>query len=223
MAPEKEGEISFTVAGLDKPCTTWYKIFGDFSSGRTPLVILHGGPGACHEYLLPLTDLTTKYSIPTIHYDQIGNGRSTHLPEKNGDEAFWTEALFRAELDNLIDHLSLRSGGFDLYGHSWGGMLATGYAALKPKGMRKLVISNSLASMEVWRESINELRGKLPQDIQETLKKCEEKQDFESKEYEAAIEVFYRRHLCLVEPWPAPELQAALDHFAADPTTYGTL
>ena len=42
----QEGEVPFSVPGLDKPCSTWYKLVGDLHSGKTPLVILHGGPGA---------------------------------------------------------------------------------------------------------------------------------------------------------------------------------
>ena len=219
----QEGYVHFSVPGLNKSCSTWYKIIGDLvGSNKVPLLILHGGPGAGHDYLLPLTDLTSKYSIPTIFYDQIGNGRSTHLPEKNGDEAFWTEDLFRSEIDNLIDHIGIRKE-FDLYGHSWGGMLSAGYAALSPPGLRNLIISNSLASMDTWKVGINVLRSQLPQEVQNTLTECEQRKDFESKEYEAAIEVFYKRHLCLSKPWPAPEVQSALNHFSEDPTTYGTL
>ena len=63
-------------------------------------------------------------------YDQIGNGKSTRLREKAGDQGFWTEELFRAKLDHLIDHFGLRERALDLYGQSWGGMLAARYAAL---------------------------------------------------------------------------------------------
>lgn len=57
----------------------------------------------------------------TSNYDQIGCGRSTHLPEKLGDEAFWSVELFVRELDNLIYYLGLRETGFHLLGQSWGG------------------------------------------------------------------------------------------------------
>src|SRR6201995_4640885 len=64
-----EGEVSFDVPAADKPCKTWYKIYGDLSSSSTgrPLVILHGGPGACHNYLLPLAHLAAApHSIPPL-------------------------------------------------------------------------------------------------------------------------------------------------------------
>ena len=42
----QEGKVPFSVSGLDKPCNTWYKTFGDLRSGKNPLIVLHGGPGA---------------------------------------------------------------------------------------------------------------------------------------------------------------------------------
>ncbi|TGO55325.1 hypothetical protein BOTNAR_0247g00170 [Botryotinia narcissicola] len=121
-----EGLAEFIVPGISKPCQTWYKVAGDLTTSQTPLIVLHGGPGACHEYLLPLEDLAP--SIPLVFYDQIGNGLSTHLPEKAGDEAFWSVKLFQDELDNLISHLELKDRFIDVCGHSWGGMLAAVWA-----------------------------------------------------------------------------------------------
>lgn len=216
-----KGQAVFNVPGLAEPCHTWYMTVGDVQRiDMTPLVILHGGPGACHDYLLPLTDLP----VPLVFYDQIGNGRSTHLPDKNGDESFWSIDLFKDELNNLLRHLGLDSRPIDLYGHSWGGMLAAEWAVTSASAhLRYLIISNSLASMDAWRTGINKLRKQLPEREQAILDKADATGDFTSPEYEAAIEVFYKRHLCLTRPWPAPEVQAALDWFAADPTTYGTM
>lgn len=215
------GFAPFPVEGLKEPCQTWYKVVGGLGTSAVPLIVLHGGPGACHDYLLPLSDLAP--SIPLVFYDQIGNGRSTHLPEKSGDEKFWSVDLFMKELDNLLLHLGLRDRPVDVLGQSWGGMLAAEWAAAQPSNLRRLVLSNSLASMEVFLEGVNTLRKQLPQDVQKVLDHADETLDFESPEYEAAVEVFYKRHLSLARPWPAPEVQAALDWFAKDPTTYGTM
>lgn len=80
-----EGSAPFDISSLEKPCQTWYKVFSDLQPSATPLIILHGGPGACHDYLLPLADIANSAAL--VFYDQIGNDRYTHLPEKNGDEA----------------------------------------------------------------------------------------------------------------------------------------
>ncbi|KAI4601504.1 hypothetical protein KJ359_011633 [Pestalotiopsis sp. 9143b] len=218
-----EGTVVFNVQGLKEPCHTWYKVFGDLKGPETPLIVLHGGPGACHDYLLLLTDLAK--SSPLVFYDQIGNGRSTHLPEKSGDEEFWTIDLFVQELDNLISHLGLQERQFGVYGHSWGGILAVEWVAASPHSskLHRLVLSNSLASMDAWIEGTSALREKLPKDVQDVLDCAEQTKEFDTPEYEAAVEVFYKRHLSLARPWPAKEVHAALDWFAKDPTTYGTM
>ena len=219
---EGEGEISFKVPGMEKSCSTWYKILGNLKSDIVPLVTLHGGPGACHEYLLPLKDLTDQAGTPIVLYDQIGNGKSTRLREKMGDESFWTEKLFRLELDNLVEYLGLHDRGFDLYGQSWGGMLAAKYAALRPQGLRKLVLADAPASVELLLVGENKLRKGLPEDVQEVLERCEREGKFESEEYEQACLVFYKRHLCRLDPWPK-EIEIALGHLKEDPTVYQTM
>ena len=220
---EKEGEIPFNIPNVKESCHTWYRVIGDLAStSATPLVTLHGGPGACHEYLLPLRDLSTRHGIPLIFYDQIGNGRSTHLQEKTGDESFWTEELFFAELDNLIEHLGLRRQGFDLFGHSWGGMFGSKYASQHPQGLRRLVLASAPASVALFLKGQSFLRAKLPEDVRQVLDRCEREGKLESKEYEVACEVFYKRHLCLLDPWPEG-VETALHHMSDDPTVYGTM
>ena len=220
--PTTEGFAPFVAPGATKPCQTWYLLIGSLSSPLTPLVALHGGPGACHEYLLPLQDLYTAYGTPVILYDQLGNGKSTRLREKAGDESFWTESLFCAELDNLLDHFGLHARTFDLYGHCWGGMLASKYAASDPKGLRKLVLAGAPASVELVLRGSNALREGLPGDVQEVLNRCEAANEMETEEYEAACMVFYKKHLCRMEPWPE-EVGVAMGHLKEDPTVYRTM
>ena len=222
MAMTQEGTIPFHFATIYKTCHTWYMINGDLKSNRIPLITLHGGPGACHEYLLPLKDLTKHYQIPIIFYDQIGNGLSTHFKEKDGDEEFWSEKLFCAELDNLIEYFGLQNKGFYLFGHSWGGMFGSKYAAQRPHGLRKLVLASAPASTDLLIEGERPLRELLPTDVQETLDRCEKEGRMDSEEYEKACEVFYARHLCRLDPLPQ-EVEQALTHMKEDPTVYGTL
>ena len=219
--PTSEGEIPFHVPEAGKPCHTWYKVVGDLKSSKTPLITLHGGPGACHELLGPLADLNGKYDIPVIFYDQIGNGRSTHLREKAGDVSFWTEDLFIKELDNLIDHLGIRSA-FDIYGQSWGGMLAARYATLHPPGLRKIVIAEAPASVDLVLKCQRMLRAALPKDVRETLDRCEKEGCTDSQEYKEALEVYRKRHICRIDPVPE-ELQLAYKHIQEDSTVSSTM
>ncbi|KAL9087379.1 MAG: hypothetical protein Q9165_006676 [Trypethelium subeluteriae] len=185
---------------------------------------MHGGPAACHEYILSLTDLNDTYGVPIIFYDQIGNGKSTRLKEKAGDREFWVEELFQSELDNLIDFFDLRNRhtGYNILGQSWGGMMAAKWAAKNLIGLRKLVLSDSPASTPLQLQGEVPLRKALPQKVQDVLDKCERENDFESKEYEEACLFFYRRHLCCLDPWPE-EVMKALEHLQDDPTVYGTM
>ena len=55
---------------------TWYRVVGELRApdGLTPLVILHGGPGAAHDYLEPIGELAATSGRPCVFYDQIGCG-----------------------------------------------------------------------------------------------------------------------------------------------------
>ncbi|KAG2749131.1 proline-specific peptidase [Suillus brevipes Sb2] len=218
----REGEADFNVPGAGKPCKTWYKVYGTLPHPQNPpLVVLHGGPGSTHEYLDILSELTRLFDVPVILYDQLGNGRSTHLPEKNGDVDFWTVQLFVDELHNLLNHLSIHDN-YDVLGHSWGGMLASDFATRQPKGLRKLVISDSPASMALWVKGANELRKGLPQEVQDALNKHEAADTTTDPEYIAATNEFYKRHVCRLDPMP----QSLIDVFAwmeKDPTVYSTM
>ncbi|WP_145249729.1 proline iminopeptidase-family hydrolase [Pseudomonas oryzihabitans] len=193
---------------------TWYRVTGELASGRLPLVVAHGGPGCTHDYVDSFKDLAER-GWPVVHYDQLGNGRSTHL--RGIDPGFWTVALFLDELDNLLRHLGICR--YVLLGQSWGGMLAAEHGVRQPEGLRGLVIANSPASMALWREAAAGLRAELPAEVQATLERHEAAGTTDSPEYRAASEVFYACHVCRVQPMPAEVARtfAAID---ADPTVY---
>lgn len=197
---------------------TWYRITGDLASGKPPLIVAHGGPGCTHDYVDSFKDIAAT-GRAVIHYDQVGNGKSTHLPEKGGD--FWTVPFFRTELHNLIDHLGIR-GGYCLLGQSWGGMLAAEFAVERPAGLKALIIANSPAAMKTWISEANRLRDALPSDVQATLLAHEQAGTTDSAEYMAATDVFNQRHVCRIVPMP-PEVQRTFDAIAADPTVYYTM
>jgi len=194
--PTIEGRAPFRRDGGE--FETWYKVVGDLNSG-VPLVVLHGGPGFPHFYMLSLVDLATSYGIPVVFYDQLGVGNSTYLPDKS--PSFWTPELFIDELENLLRHLHIDE--FDILGHSWGGMLAAQFAATRsPTGLKKLVISNSPASQRLWTKCLNDLVRGLPNDVQETLQKHEEARTFTHQDYSDALNIYYSRHMCRLPSLP---------------------
>ncbi|KAL7279767.1 hypothetical protein ACG7TL_006174 [Trametes sanguinea] len=219
-----DGEVAFRVPGVDQVLKTYYKVFGDLSASsptRRPLVALHGGPGVVHNYLLPLAELAKTHGIPVVLYDQLGNGKSTHLPDKMGDTAFWTDELFITQLNSLLENLGIQDN-FDLFGHSWGGMLGARFATTHPSGLKRLIIANSPASMKLWIEAANKLRAGLPQDVQDTLNKHEAAGTTDSKEYHDAVNVFYSRHVCRLDPMPK-DLVETFATIEQDPTVYMTM
>ena len=187
---------------------------GDLSAAR-PLVVLHGGPGCTMDYVLAIADLADR-GIPVVHYDQLGNGRSTHLPD--ADPRSWTVDLFLDELDTVLRHLGI-AGDYDLLGQSWGGMLAAEHAVRRPAGLRHLVIANSPASMPLWLEAAAGLRAQLPTDVQAALDAHEAAGTTDSPEYVAATAEFYARHVCRIQPMPE-EVATTFAWIDTDPTVY---
>lgn len=196
---------------------TWYRVTGDLAAAAAPVVVLHGGPGCTHDYVDSFKGLAAG-GRAVIHYDQIGNGRSTH--RRDAPAEFWRVELFLAELDNLLAHLGI-AGRYHLLGQSWGGMLGAEHAVRRPRGLVSLVLADSPASMETWVAEANRLRAALPPEVQATLLAHEAAGTTETAEYQQAVRVFYDRHLCRV-PWP-PEVQRTFDAMAEDPTVYGTM
>jgi proline-specific peptidase len=186
-----EGTIPF------KGYQTWYRIVGEGEEpGKLPLLCLHGGPGACHDYLESL-DAMADTGRRVIYYDQIGCGRS-HINESKPE--MWTVELYVEEVDAVRQALGLER--IHLLGQSWGGMLAMEYMLTQPKGVASLTIASSPASMIQWVEEANKLREQLPPDIQATLLKHEAAGTTDSPEYQTTMLEFYNRHVCRMVPNP---------------------
>lgn len=216
-----EGDIPFTIPSTGDKASTHYWLWGDFTkSTKIPLICLHGGPGIPHSYLLPISLIFADYGIPVIMYDQVGCGASTRFRAKKFDDSFFNPELYMAELNNLKLHLGIKT--FDLLGQSWGGMLAGQYAITQPDGLHKVIIADSPASMVTWRSTCDRLRRALPEDVQETLTRCEKEGRTDSKEYKDAVQVFYGRHVCRLDPFPQ-ELNESLGAVAEDNTVYETM
>ncbi|MDT0261670.1 proline iminopeptidase-family hydrolase [Jatrophihabitans lederbergiae] len=212
LPADREGTVDFDGS------KTWYRITGDLDSPMVPLVVAHGGPGCTHDYLLRLTALA-RSGRPVIHYDQIGNGRSSHLPQ--ADPSYWTADLFVAELENLLAGLGI-GAAYHLLGQSWGGMLGAEFAVRRPAGLQRLIIADSPASMPLWSVAAAALRAELPTEVDQTLREHEEAGTTDSAEYLRAMQVFYDRHVCRVVPNP-PEVAASFAAIEDDPTVYHTM
>ncbi|OSX62093.1 hypothetical protein POSPLADRAFT_1143690 [Postia placenta MAD-698-R-SB12] len=189
-----EGTLPFIVDG--ETHQTWYKVVGDLQNRtRPPLVVLHGGPGLSHDYLAPIGDLATTASTPVIFYDQIGIGRSSHLPEK--PNSFWTIDLFLDELTSLVEALGIQDA-FELLGHSWGGHLAVEFAIRRQHpGLRHLILSNTHASQALHGENMQRLLEPFSLEDKQALQVGPDDPHFI-----VAMKHILERHGCLVQPIP---------------------
>jgi L-proline amide hydrolase len=197
---------------------TWYRLTGSLGGGYPAVVAVHGGPGSTHDYLLNLCRLADG-GWPVIHYDQLGNGGSTHLPGCGAD--FWSPQLFLDELANLVQRLGI-GGNYVVLGHSWGGMLAARHAATRPSGLRGVVIASAPASYVLWRQEMDRLRADLPAEVEATLRRHEAAGTTGTDEYNQAMLVFYARHVCRLDPWPR-DYRASFMEMADDPTVYSVM
>ncbi len=210
-----EPEGNFVAFGAYK---TWYRVRGDLASLRPPLVVVHGGPGCTHDYLDNIAELSSR-GRAVVHYDQLGAGRSTRLPEKGAD--FWTVELFLAELDNLLEHLGIAQH-YHLLGQSWGGMLGAEHAVRQPAGLKSLILSNSPASMELWSSEAKILRSKMDPRVAELLDLHEANGTTSDPAYLEATQVYYDEHVCRAVPNP-PELLRTMEFMHQDSTVYNVM
>lgn len=184
-----EGYIPF------KGYKTYYKVFGEPVKNKAPLLVLHGGPGSAHNYMLGLSALA-KQGMQVIFYDQLGGGLSDHP----NDDSLWTIPLFVDELRQVRKHLQLDS--IHLLGHSWGGMLAIEYLLTQPKGIKSVILASSMISMPLYQKEVEKLRVDLPKDVYSALVSNEKANTINSKEYAAAVKVYEARHIYRGKQFP---------------------
>ncbi len=192
--------------------TTWYGVVGD--GDGVPVVICHGGPGATHDYLKAIAELSSTGRAAVL-YDQVGNGKSQHL--RDAPPAFWTVDLFKRELATLVEHLGYAQLGYHVVGHGWGGMLAMEHALEQPRGLRSITVADAPASIGLWVEEADRLRALLPRAAQQTLLRHEADGTASDPAYRAAVQAFHNRHVCRLDPWPR-DVMRTLALIDEDPT-----
>jgi len=170
----------------------FHRVFGD---SENTLLCLHGGPGAIHDYLLPLGDLS-RHGLKVVLYDQLGCGKS----EKPPDTSRYTIDYGADEVEAIRQALDL--GSINLFGNSYGGALALYYALKYQQNLKKLIICSGLASIPETVEEMRRLKTLLPKDVQDTMARYEAVENYQNPEYLKAVEVFYRNFVCRLSPWP---------------------
>lgn len=180
----------------------WYRSNGERHRARRPLLAIHGGPGAPHDYLLPLLALSGERRV--IFYDQLDCGRS----DRPGDPKNWVVERFVDEVDAVRGALGLTE--LHVLGNSWGGTIAAEYAMRRPGGLRSLVLAGPLLSTQRWVADNAEYVSALPKRAAAALQRSGGQGADQDNDVASAIAAFNKRHLCRLPEWP-DYLQAAMN------------
>lgn len=178
----------------------WYKVIG--SGDRTPLLIIHGGPGGRGDcsFIAPFTFLSK--DRPIIFYDQLGSGRS----DRPTDTALWKLPRFVNEIDSIRAFLGLKK--VHILGQSWGGAVLSEYLiSKKPKGVESAIFASPLISTPVWMEDAKTLLSQMPKNLQDTINKYELLKDFTAPSYISANDSFFVRHMSVTKNPKPPAME----------------
>jgi proline iminopeptidase len=187
----------------------WVKRVGNNPARQ--LLLLHGGPGATHEYLEACDSYLPGAGIEYYYYDQLGSGFS----DQPDEPSLWDVDRFVDEVEQVRQALGLDRDSFILYGQSWGGILAIEYALRYQQHLRGLVISNMMASVPAYNAYAEQvLMPQMDQAALAEIKSFEASGDTENPRYmELLLQQHYVHHVLRLPPedWPDP-VQRAFAH-----------
>ena len=180
----------------------WTKRVGNNPTKK--VLLLHGGPGANHEYFQAIDSYFPKESIEYYYYDQLGSSFS----DKPKDQSLWTIDRFVDEVEQVRLALGLDENNFIILGHSWGGILGLEYALKHQNRMKALIISNMVPSIPDYIKYANDvLAPKLDPSVLKKIREYENAGHYTNNEYLGLIEEhYYPKHVLRMplEEWPNP-------------------
>jgi proline iminopeptidase len=180
----------------------WVKRVGNNPDLR--VLLLHGGPGATHEYLEACDSYLPAAGVEYYYYDQLGSGFS----DQPAEPSLWELDRFVDEVEQVRQALGLDRRNFVLYGQSWGGILAIEYALAHQQHLRGLVISNMMASVPAYNAYAEQvLMPRMDQAALAEIKALEASGDTENPRYmELLLAQHYVHHVLRmpVADWPDP-------------------
>jgi len=191
----------------------WTKRVGN--NPTIKVLLLHGGPGATHEYLEVFDSYFPAAGIEYYYYDQLGS----YYSDQPAEPELWKLSRFVDEVEQVRRALGLDAGNFYLYGSSWGGILAIEYALAHQDNLKALVISNMMASNPAYDEYAEKvLMPAMDQNALAEIKTLEAVGDFQNPRYmELLTQHHYVHHFLRmpVDQWPDP-VNRAFKHLNPD-------
>jgi proline iminopeptidase len=183
----------------------WTKRVGN--NPTIKVLLLHGGPGATHEYLEALDSYFPRAGIEYYYYDQLGSAYSDQPDEPD----LWEIPRFVEEVEQVRQALHLDRSNFYLYGQSWGGILALEYALKYQRNLKALIISNMVPSIPAYnRYAADVLLPAMNQKALSEIKGLEAAGRYDDPRYdELLMKYFYVEHVLRMPPeqWPDPVLR----------------
>jgi proline iminopeptidase len=184
----------------------WTKRIGNNPDLR--VLLLHGGPGATHEYLEACDGYLPAAGIEYYYYDQLGSAFS----DQPDDASLWDLGRFVDEVEQVRQALGLTPENFVLYGQSWGGILALEYALAYPHALKGLVISNMMADVPAYNAYAQDvLKPAMDQDALREIEALESSGETGNPRYMQLLhEHHYVEHVLRLplEDWPNPVRRA---------------
>ena len=214
-------EDSVDISGVKMFYWVYQKHSPDSSDSGLPVLMINGGPGLPHNYMLPLKQVACS-GRKVIFYDQVGTGRSTICPPVGKgenpnsckvDEAhshLLTLEYYILEVEALVEALDLTSSGYHVFGHSWGSVIAEMFAGTRdtrPPGLVSLVLGGALANTKEYMaaqwDPVEGNLGTLPMVMQDLIKQVEVDADFDNEDYLSIVE--YLTAQFMVRTFPPPD------------------
>lgn len=177
----------------------WTKRIGN--NPRIKVLLLHGGPGATHEYFECFESFLPREGIEFIEYDQL----ESYYSDQPGDSSLWTIDHYVDEVEQVRKALGLNKDNFYLLGHSWGGLLALEYALKYQDNLKGLIISNMVASIPYYEKYNGILRAGMRKTLVDSLQSYEDRGAYKDSTYQALVfSEYYKQHICRLPEWPEP-------------------
>ncbi|TNE36011.1 MAG: alpha/beta fold hydrolase [Alphaproteobacteria bacterium] len=178
----------------------WTRKIGDHPTIK--VLVLHGGPGATHEYLKNIDNYFPGAGIEYYYYDQLGS----YFSDQPDDPSLWTIERFVDEVEQVRTALGLGPDNFYLYGQSWGGALAMEYALKHQENLKGLIISNMMASGPAYGAYTTDvLMPQMDPEALAEIKALEAAEDYGNPRYEELLMTHhYVDHVLRLPPeeWP---------------------
>ena len=180
----------------------WTKRVGN--NPKMKVLLLHGGPGATHEYFECFDSFLPNAEIEYYYYDQL----ESFYSDQPNDSTLWSVERYVDEVEQVRKSLNLDKDNFYLYGSSWGGILTMEYALKYQENLKGIIISNMMASIPEYIEYAENVLGpQMDPEVLNEIKALEAAGEFTNPRYnELVLNNYYPEHVLRMplNQWPDP-------------------